>query len=637
MTTNSARDAIYSAESPNADKLSRWQKIAPYVEMPPAELSNLPEKILALTGIPYWPIASLAVGVGLYLLFLLLAFSDGFIYQLSTPRAWWATLAFPVTGTYLLVIQAFIRFLLTHTLDQYRDIAPANDRLRRLEAKTYTLSRRGQIIAIGIGTLLGWVLLDPPPLRGQYYSLTIYAILGDVLVFGLMGWHTYAALARTKILSVMYDQIQNLNAFKQPAPFKPIFQWSVISAGILLSGVIVSVIFLPPEEIGNPVTIMLYGALALAGMLIMAFSKAPASLLSRFRVFRAVYLFVIVAIIGTIGFSQLENWHPLEAFYVTIITMTTIGYGDFSPATVSGRVFTIFLSLFAIGIGGYAVTSIAAFIIEGNFSRFIQGKRVDKQIVEMNNHYILCGAGRLGRQLAIEFYKSQVPFVVIEQNPETLERLLRESDIPYVQGDATHDEALKLAGVERAKGLVATLRDDKDNVFISLSARSLNPSLQIVSKVTLEKNRKKLEKAGANLIISPEVISGRRMANEMLHSEVITLLDEMLVAEQQTGQILRLEEIHVDEIKIPALQEQLNDGELHIADIGQRTELMVVAIKRGQHSKNEDPYIYTPRGNTVLQQGDILIVIGTPEQRLKLQHDVLSKENSENWLLNLWT
>jgi voltage-gated potassium channel len=218
-----------------------------------------------------------------------------------------------------------------------------------------------------------------------------------------------------------------------------------------------------------------------------------------------------------------------------------------------------------------------------------------------------------------------------------LEGLLREAEIPYVQGDATQDETLRLAGVERAKGLVAALNDDKSNVFIVLSARAMNPELRVISRVSQEKNKRKLQKAGANVIISPEEVSGRRMVSEMLHSEVVTLLDEMLRAEEQTGQTLRLEELHVDEIKTPALVERLAAGELYISDIGQRTELMVVAIKRTSTPENNDPYIYTPRGNTQLQPGDILIVIGTPEQRLKLQHEVLSENNLSVWMAKIWS
>jgi voltage-gated potassium channel len=156
-----------------------------------------------------------------------------------------------------------------------------------------------------------------------------------------------------------------------------------------------------------------------------------------------------------------------------------------------------------------------------------------------------------------------------------------------------------------------------------------------MSQVSWEKNIDKLKKAGANEVISPSAVSGRRMVSEILSLEVVTLLDEMLRAERQTGQVLRLEEVHVDQIKIPALVERLNAGELHITDIGQRTELMVVAIER-PHNPEGDRYIYTPRGNTRLERGDVLIVVGTPEQRLQLNHDVLSRRGLRDWFEEFW-
>jgi voltage-gated potassium channel len=602
--------------------------------MPPPALSNLVEKFILLTRIPSWPIASLLIGTVYYLLFAVLAYLDGLMQSLIIADRWWQTLLMPVTGTYLLLIQPLLRTQLTHTIDAYRKIVPFNDRLKRLETNAYTLNRRGEWVALAVGTLLGWFLLDSPLIEG-YLSGRIYEIIGDVFVFGLIGWHIYAALTRTRLLSVIHDQVQHLTIFRQSVSYRQTIIWSVLNAGVFIAGILASSVFLRPEDFFQRDTLIIYGTLIVSALLVFAFSRVPASILNQFRVFRAFFLFAMVAVIGTIGYNRLERWDADDALYATIITMTTIGYGDLSPVTPEGRIFTIFLSLFAIGIGGYAVTSLASFVIEGNFTRIFQGRRVDKKIVRMRDHYIVCGAGSLGRHLAIEFYKSRVPFVVIEQTRDTLEGLLHEVEIPYVQGDATQDESLRLAGVERAKGLVAALSDDKENVFITLSARALNPELRIISRLSVEKNRQKLLKAGANDVISPNAVSGRRMASEMLYSEVVTLLDEMLQAEQQTGQTLRLEEVYVNQIKIPALVERLNRGDLHINDIGQRTELMVVAIKRARSERDQDPYIYTPRGTTRLERGDVLIVIGTPEQRIKLQHDVLSSNDMLSWLGSL--
>ncbi|MCB0170666.1 MAG: NAD-binding protein [Anaerolineae bacterium] len=602
-----------------------------YFQMPPVDPPTLPEALLKFIPISSWPVASITVGVLFYLSFVGLAYLDGFAAEFDL---WWNALIFPVVTVYLLLIQPIMRRLMTLAIETYRLLVPYNDRFKRLEAEAYSLNRRREWIVFSTGAIIGWVFMENP-LPPNHISSILYDYVGEALAFGLTAWHIYAAIVRTRLLSIMHDQVQSLNVFEQSVPYWPIIRWSLGVVICLFGCLVVSYFFIPPALVLSPSVISIYAVFTISVILIFVFTKVPASMLTQLRVVRAFILFLIVAIVGTVGYNRLENWSLVESLYATIITMTTIGYGDFSPSSSEGRVFTIVLSLFAIGIGGYAVTSVASFVIEGNFHRFIQGKRVDNQIVRLKDHYVLCGSGRMGKQIALELYKTEVPFVVIEQSPTVLEELLREMDIPYVQGDATQDEVLLLAGVERARGLVAALSEDKNNVFIALSARHINPDLHIISRVSQVKNRRKMLKAGANVVISPEEVSGRRMIAEMLNSEVVTLLDEMLRAERQTGQTLRLEELYVSEIKAPSLVEKLENDELHIYDIGQRSELMVVAIERGQRAAGEDRYIYSPRGVTKLHRGDVLIVISTPDQRLKLNHEVLSQSFLELWTAKL--
>jgi voltage-gated potassium channel len=638
MATSPAQDVKLPGELPK-DKAKPFlrrtgSRLERYLEMPSTGTSTLPELWIAQTRLSSWPLATLATAAGFYSVFLILAYLDGYMAELTARGQWWNTLTMPVLLSYLFLIQPFLRRQLGQAVHVFQAKIPFNEHVRRLELRAYSLNRRLELFAVGVASLIGWLVLDPL-LASAYPSKLFYELAGDIFVFGLLGWHIYAALARTKLLANMHGYVQNLNLFRDRLTVKPFFRWS-LSVLVCLAGAIpVSAIFIPANSLVNSTTVIIYAFLGLVAIMVIVFGKVPQSLISQFRIIRAMVLFMTLAIIGTIGFNRLEGWPLLSAFYATIITMATVGYGDYSPETAHGQIFTVFLTLFAVGIGGYALTSVASFVIEGNFQRFIQGRRVDKEIDQMNNHYILCGAGHLGRQIATEFYKSQVPFVVIEAEPHVLEELLREMEIPYVQADATQDESLRLAGVERAKGLVTTFSDDKDNVFVTLSARSLNPNLHIMSQVSWEKNIDKLKKAGANVVISPSAVSGRRMVSEMLSLEVVTLLDEMLRAEQQTGQVLRLEEVHVDEIKIPTLVERLDAGELYITDFGQRTELMVVAIERPSNPAG-DRYIYTPRGNTRLQRGDVLIVVGTPEQRLQLDHKVLSQRGFRDWFEELW-
>ena len=603
-----------------------------FLTMPALSTPTLPEIGLKKLGVDSWVRASIGLGLGFYLLFLLLAAVDGFwSAHLTHSEMWRRHLLFPVIITYLLLIQPIIRRLLLQTLTAFRNILPFNNRLYHLEAEILSLNRGWEWAAVVLG-ILGGSSIIVQNIRLAFPATYLYYVIGGILVFGLTGWHLYSIFIRTRQLVKIYDQIQKLDTLRQAASYRPLLRWSIGVGNCLLGGVVFSLVFLPTHLLNDPSTLAVYVTVIGSTVLILVFSRVPAALLQQLQVLRVSMLFLLVALAGTVGYSKFEGWEFSEAFYATIITMTTIGYGDYSPSTPLGRVFTIFLSLFAIGIGGYAVTSIASLVIEGNLNRYLRSRKVDKQIVKMRGHYILCGVGRMGTQIATEFYKSQMPFVVIEQDQDVLEALINEVDMPYVQGDATQDEVLKLAGIDRANGLVAALSDDKSNIFITLSARALNPTMRIISRVTVDNNVRKLEKAGADLVISPNEVSGRRMVTEMFDAEVVTFLDEMLRAEQQTGQTLRLEELYVDAIQEPTLLEQLHQGELTIGDIGRRTELLVVAIGRKHGPTDEMQYIYTPHSTTKLQQGDILIVIGTPQQRLQFYQEVLAKDRLKSLL-----
>ena len=230
---------------------------------------------------------------------------------------------------------------------------------------------------------------------------------------------------------------------------------------------------------------------------------------------------------------------------------------------------------------------------------------MNKQIAQLENHIILCGAGHVGEQIAQEFHKTQTPFLLIGHSQEALEPILRLGDTPYLLGDPTKDETLHLAGIERAAGLVANLNDDKDNAFVVLSALSLNPHLRIVARLNDEENAEKLRKVGADEIVSPNVIGGLRIASVMLRPTVVSFLDEMMRSTEQT---LRLEEKRLGDSSL------LVGKTLIEADIGRRTGLLVVAIK-----SMTGAYLFNPQPQTVLNEGDTIIVIGTPEQLTNLK------------------
>jgi voltage-gated potassium channel len=241
----------------------------------------------------------------------------------------------------------------------------------------------------------------------------------------------------------------------------------------------------------------------------------------------------------------------------------------------------------------------------------IHPNQILERLAALKYHYILCGAGDTGIFVAEEFRRRKAQLVVIEQNPQAIQQLQQKlgDNLLCLQGDATEDEMLELAGIKRATGLVTALSEDKDNVFAILTARSLNPQLRIVTRVEEPENKEKLRQAGADVITEPNTTGGMRMASQMIRPEVVAFLDHMFQVSNQAEK-LRLTEVPVDRIQTP----DLNSPELTIADIGQHTEFLIIAIKR------EGKYIYRPRGGTRLRrateihQGDILVVIATQAQ-----------------------
>lgn len=309
---------------------------------------------------------------------------------------------------------------------------------------------------------------------------------------------------------------------------------------------------------------------------------------------------------GTVGYVVIEGWPPLDAAYMTMITISTVGYGEPFPLSASGRAFTILLIIAAVITVGYAITSIATFIFEGELSRLIEGSRMDRRINNLKDHTIICGCGSTGRYIVEEFHSVGHEFVVIDNDPERLEDAYEHiGDFPYIVGDATKDDTLRDAGIERAKGLIAAVHDDKDNLFIVLSARAMNPTLRIITRGVDEGNTEKLLRAGANEVISPNAIGGMRMASMALRPSVVSFLDQMLRAPDQT---LRMEEIRVSDVP------DLSGETLGQSNIGQRTGMLVVAVIHEGGS-----YEFNPGASTVLHTDDILIVLGTPEQRDKLR------------------
>jgi voltage-gated potassium channel len=323
------------------------------------------------------------------------------------------------------------------------------------------------------------------------------------------------------------------------------------------------------------------------------------------RVQGAFLALALIATAGVLGYMAFEDWSFLDALYMTVITLTTVGYREVRELDTSGQLWTMALLITGVGTLFYAAVSFVELVVEGTIRGYFDRRRMEAAIAKLSGHYILCGYGRVGRQVAQEFAADGVPFVVVDQNPQRVEECL-EKGYPALLGEASEDAALEEAGIRRASGLVATVNSDADNVFVVLSARKINPSLHIVARASSEESASKLEIAGADRTLSPYAVGGRRLASLATHPLIVDFLD--IVTHGEGGMEFRLEEFKVP--KDPTIADR-TIGELRI---GERTGAIVLAFRTG-----DGKFDTTPSANDRLQAGDTLIVLGSREQIARLE------------------
>lgn len=328
------------------------------------------------------------------------------------------------------------------------------------------------------------------------------------------------------------------------------------------------------------------------------------------RLIFALLIILLANLVGVIGYQVIEGWNLTDSLFMTVITLATVGYGETHPLSPAGRIFTI--SLILLGVGGltYGITAATAFVVEGSLTGIIGRKKMETDIKKLKDHIILCGLGETGRYVAEELLKVRVPFVIIDRVRDRIKQFEKIGSILYIEGDATADETLLQAGIHEAKGLVTALPQDPDNLFVTLTARGLNPKLRIVAKLVEPQSRPKLVKAGADSIVCPDSIGGLRMASEMIRPTVVSFLDRMLRA---SGDAAR-----VEEAKIPAGSKFINLT-LSESRIYDKTGLVVIAVAR------DGNFELNPAPNTQLREGDGLIVCGSVEQLQRLRGLVVSK------------
>ncbi|MDR5660039.1 potassium channel protein [Serpentinicella sp. ANB-PHB4] len=309
--------------------------------------------------------------------------------------------------------------------------------------------------------------------------------------------------------------------------------------------------------------------------------------------------------IGTVGYMRLLDVSVIDALYMTVITISTVGYTEVGEMTDAAKIFSMIIIFMGLGTVGYSFTRVVTFFIEGAFKETWRRRKMEKQIAELKNHYILCGAGETGQSVISQFEKSKVDFVVIEEKEKVVNELL-ERGILVIHGDGTHEEALKKARIKEAKGLVSALPEDALNVFTVLTARQMNENLYIVSRAVEVNSREKLKKAGANNTISPNEIGGMRMASFVIRPAVISFLD---IITHAGDVILDLEDVLICDTS------KLKGQSLKEAKIPERTGLIVLAVQK----KGESTPRLNPSYDEILDSGDAMIVLGQEDQVNKLR------------------
>ncbi|HEY0003294.1 MAG TPA: potassium channel protein [Pyrinomonadaceae bacterium] len=318
---------------------------------------------------------------------------------------------------------------------------------------------------------------------------------------------------------------------------------------------------------------------------------------SRFRIGYAMLAVLAAIVLGTLGFHLIEGWPLADSLYLTVQTVTTVGYGDLTPVTQTGRAFAALFMLVGVAAVLYALTSTVQTIVQSELVATFGERRRQREMTKLQQHFIICGAGRVGSRIIREIRRTRLPFVVIERDREKVAHLI-ESGILVLVRDATLEETLHAAGVERAKGLAACLPDDADNVYVVLTARSLNADLHIVARAVEEEAQPKMIKAGANRVIAPTIIGSHRMAQALMRPAVADFMDSIVAENLDVG----FEQMEVEASSSYAGQK------LRATNIRSELDVVVIAIRR-----SDGQMIYHPSGETQLKAGDTLITIGRPE------------------------
>ncbi|MEO1013163.1 MAG: potassium channel protein [Bacteroidota bacterium] len=321
------------------------------------------------------------------------------------------------------------------------------------------------------------------------------------------------------------------------------------------------------------------------------------------RIYLALFLMVAVLIFGTLGYRYISDYSWIDAFYMTIITITTVGFSEVKPMGVDGKIFTVVLIVSSVFIFAFGLSVVTEYILSKNSLQLLKNRKVKKRINSLVNHVIVCGYGRNGRQAAERLIAYKRSFVVIERNKELIEKY--EDEALFIEGDANEDDVLRQAGIERAQYLISALPVDAANLFVVLSARQLKKDLFIISRASELTSQKKLRLAGADKVIMPDKIGGDHMASLVVNPDLITFMDKLSM---EGGNTTNLEEVPIEDFKGEGDCNSLRD-----LDLRRKTGCTIIG-----YIDPNGKYLINPEADMKLLPNSKVIVLGRPEQIQKL-------------------
>jgi len=328
-----------------------------------------------------------------------------------------------------------------------------------------------------------------------------------------------------------------------------------------------------------------------------------------------IALLLSMVTIGTLGYHFIEDMNLLDSLYMTVITISTVGFKEVGaqPLSPGGKIFTIGLIIFSLGSLAYVGSNMARFIFDGELTNYIKTYRVDKKIAKLKDHVIIVGYGRNGEQAAMELTENGVEFVILDKRENVISRVRENEKLLYIKGDATHEDVLEQARIYDARALIATTPDDADNVFVVLTARSMNPNMTVISRASELESQMKLKRAGATNVIMPERMSGQRMAKLVHQPDVVEFLEYILLQKTQ--------DVSLEEISCKKLAQRFVGKSIEELKIREFTGANIIGLKISGAR-----YVFNPDPKTVLSRNDQLFVLGNPEQIRKLKEGLEKEE-----------